>query len=914
MKQDMKKWSAIIATLFLVFGVMVTSAMADTSTVSGALYFDKTTVKGGETINLSLLGLDANGGVDIYGEQFGSTIMGVVTSQLGTVNSGGTSGASPATGSFNASVKYITCSQGVGKGNLSYDSNVSGTDTVTVSLQEKFDNEQGGTTYRVIDSFTQTIVVNKKSVAANKIRVTSFTAPSSDTQGADDSSTTGGIDGTMTVGTAGGQVKIEALDSSNNTDLNANGTITVTLYPAATAVTGNKAKTTYTYSITMTNGVGFLTFDDGVKEAGTYYIKAETTGFSAAMNSVQFSTDDTLTLKPKTENKKLLLTSQKTIISDDGNSNSGTDIKAYVLDEFGNKTAASAAHSLKFTDANGIFSSSAASLSFASGGAESNTATLGDSDGDYSSKKTGTASVYVAIDGTSSIASSTPVDIKIVSKNLAGQVDSTWTTPQKAGNAFQAFDLAVDYGTANTNGTGSYTAPNNTTSTYLSTSGSTAVNILHYVDGSLKESVTSNITKSTVDIETLFTKSSGTTAPTTETYVIGDASGEYGQVVITPTVAKPQITAGSATTGSVVNGHKETTTIWPMSASGTNYAGTIDQSQVLLMDSYNNSLASADSGDVTISSSDGTISGTNPLTPNGASGTTATITYDPTKFTGEDTPKFTFSKAGVSSLLLSATVPAKKALTTLVINSVAGSDNALAASTVTLPLNAEIPVTMEALNQSGSYIDDKTVTINVSGTVNPTVNDCTGVPLASGQLLDFSAATTGTDGRHVTTVIAPNQLGSFTITLKNAAGTVTVSQEFVVTNNVTPTEDVGKNEGIIEVEEAADTVVNLYVNTTNPDGEAAVYEWFVFTATLAGDAAQLPLYLLPTDGPIVAIEEGIDIYDYTLDYADTDVAFIAALTMADLGLSTGDVFAYAYAYQNEGGDIYLPNVVFITVK
>ena len=105
MKQDMKKWSAIIATLFLVFGVMVTSAMADTSTVSGALYFDKTTVKGGETINLSLLGLDANGGVDIYGEQFGSTIMGVVTSQLGTVNSGGTSGASPATGSFNASVK-----------------------------------------------------------------------------------------------------------------------------------------------------------------------------------------------------------------------------------------------------------------------------------------------------------------------------------------------------------------------------------------------------------------------------------------------------------------------------------------------------------------------------------------------------------------------------------------------------------------------------------------------------------------------------------------------------------------------------------------------------------------------------------------------------------------------------------------
>ncbi|MGD9971453.1 MAG: hypothetical protein AB7S77_00175 [Desulfatirhabdiaceae bacterium] len=896
MKQDYKKWCALITTLMLVFGVMVTGAMATTTTVGGAIFLDKIAVPSGGKVNITILGLDANGGVDVYGNLQGSEIQANIKSSLG-----GTFTSIASSGTFSASDPALT--DGVLKGYLSYTAPINGTDTLTVILKEYINVSGGAPIVNIIDTLTQTITVSKSAISAKGLRIHSFTPVpgtkeytsifrGSNWNGADtatdfaslaDYSEQPGVIGAMTAGTAGGQLKIWAVKSDGKTqDTSANGDVTVTFTPNKSGkddlVGLNTAQTTYTFPLTMANGEAILTFtDSSIPQAGRYYVKAETEGFAEKLTSVQWSDEDGLFVNPKTDNKTLAIASEKAIINSTG---IGSGFRAYMLDALGNKTTVSEANktkNIRLTDTGtaGVYVSYMDGKFTYQPGKNYWTATIGNANS--LPDKTGTAALVASMD---SVTSSDPVNLKVVKDNLVASLPAT---QQKAG---AAFDLTVS---------------KNVAGTPISTS-DTSLTIKHFdSNGSLKETKTAtvkaNTTKASVKFETS-TSTGGLDFFIVSDNNIGDARAD--------SLVNDLIAPADPYAGKVVNGNGETASIWP-NVPGDAKTFKVFEKQVKLTDIYGNT---NNKGNVVVSSAKASETG-NTLVVGGTGATPAVLTYTQETLSFTDTPKFVFSGAGVSvpDLTLNVTVAAKaSSLTKLVINSVQG-ENTLAEDSINLPLNATIPVTFEALDADGKGIDDKTVVYTVTGTVNPTVKAQSGDTLSSGSLVPFNYATLG---RNACTLKAPNATGEFTITLKNANGTVTATKKFVVTKVVTA--DVGQEAGITEVAAALEAELSLYVNTTNPDGEAAVYEWFVFTATLAGDAAKLPLYLLATDGAIVAVEEGIDIYDYTFDYGDTDVAFIATLAMADLGLSTGDVFAYAYAYQNEGGDIYLPNVVFITVK
>ncbi|GEM_PF-2233031 len=76
----------------------------------------------------------------------------------------------------------------------------------------------------------------------------------------------------------------------------------------------------------------------------------------------------------------------------------------------------------------------------------------------------------------------------------------------------------------------------------------------------------------------------------------------------------------------------------------------------------------------------------------------------------------------------------------------------------------------------------------------------------------------------------------------------------------------------------------------------------------------LPLYLIADTG-ISCLDDVINnLYAYTFSFGEDQLTSIAILSMADLGLGSGDSFLYGYAYQNQASVIILDNVVIIVVE
>lgn len=907
-------YKSIIVALILAFSVMVGGAWAETSTVEGYFVFDKSVVTAGDSVNVGIMGLNSSGEVDIYGEQFGSTIFATVSSVLGTVKTGGTSPSSLKEGNFASDVKYIQLVQGKGKANIYYDSAVSGTDTVAVTLQETYTAEGGGPVYKTISTFTQSVVVGAKTQTVAWLDVTNFTHNSGDGQGSPSSAAdiNQGISGAMTAGTSGGQFQVVAYTAtgSTTTDKAANGTCTLYLTgnPNTASKVYNKVTSATQYTLTgvMSQGVAVITVDTTITKAGSYFVHAEFGG----TNSTNSYYPDQLLVLPKTTTSKFGISTEKGVVGNLKTNTSwlgaSTTIRVWPLDEYGNKTTLSSATTVKLVDTAEICNPSSPSQGFSTAVyfVDYTITPI-----QYSSGKTGTAKFVAKHDVT------TPTITQSDEKQVAVKNSALWAkfTATASGSTLQAgktYSYLLE-GLGYTDATASAT-----TSTLP---GGTSVTVYYYVAGSLKSSSTTTV-DTLGNVAALFKTSS-----TNGVFIVGDDSGNYGQYTIYNTgLTDPeikQVVPGDAKTSKLFDGNDNLVTTIPLTKAGDNYEAYIYNDKVYVYDGESNTIKSsgiqykASSTNAKTISSDGL--GTAYSGSNQGFAQKVTVTYDPSKFTGTD-DTFKIALVGVpgsTDLKPTVTVPAKSSLATI----------QMSISQTTIPLNGDVPLCVETLDQNGKRMEDTSgITMELGGalaaTVTPTVKQLTTAGTAqetifSGQFVSFNSTKTGITGRNILDLSVSNLTGEFTITLKNSAGTVTATKQFSVKKLAEQVVDVGKEEGITEVTEPADSLVNLYVNTTPQTGDTAVYEWFVFTATFAdASAAKLPLYLLATDGTIVAVVDGIDIYDYTFDYGTSSVQLIAELTMADLGLVAGDVFAYAYAYQNELGDIYLPNVVFITVE
>ena len=492
----LERWKFLMPlTLAVLFvAAMVGGVWATTSTVDGTVVVDNTEVTLGGLVNISVMGLNEDGEVDIYGSQSGSVIAAEITSNLGTVDEagGGGAGTNPiadlGTGNgFASSVMYEQLVNGILNTNIIYNQGVTGTDILTIRLEEVEPTQYGGNVVNVIKTFTKNITVNPQANTGAYLDIDSVipnavaggvAGTASDRDGA--GTLTRGISGgSMTAGNGGVQIRITAynapsadqsgdgvIDSEDATvNLTDSGEVTLNFYKvsASSGKADLSGAAEYSLTGTMENGVALITLPDSMTSAGTYWLMATMGNIDSVDNPMSLTASDvrdSFTITPRTANK-LALSSDKAIISDDGTVASNVEVYTYLVDKYGNKVAAPAGgFSFKLTDSNVVLSDKAG-LSITAGNtyAATNIGGVGDA-----AAKTGTAS-YVAAptDAGSAILDSDPLTIKVVTKNMVAAVDAdaqaSYTSMCKTGSVnltgAEAFDVRLTANHTDAGGAGS---------------------------------------------------------------------------------------------------------------------------------------------------------------------------------------------------------------------------------------------------------------------------------------------------------------------------------------------------------------------------------------------------------------------------------------------------------------------------
>ncbi len=788
---------------------------SNTSTVSGQFILDKTVVTSGGKVNLAILGLNDVGEVDRDAEEFGSTIFAQVTTLKGNISVGGTSGASPAAGAFATDVKYVTVSQGNGRVYIEYPVDAEGTDSVEVSIHERYDNQQGGVTTRRIASTTKTVTIKPVTPNITMLDITGYEKPVADVKGGSDSDTAGGIDGVMTAGIGGGQITIVAKNAAGDIEKPAKGTLTLTL--------SNAAKT-YTFTETMANGQAIATLPSEVTVSGKYLMKAELEGFDGS--SVDLYDDDSLMINTTGTVKKLKLWSQKGVISiakaggntGDPVNDSETVVKVTMLDEYGNAISAnSSTQAVKLSDANQSVGDGV--VTFPAGQKEIYVKVGGNTTTDYNTLgkavgarvgtiKVGTTSLTAKIENQSSISPSDPVAIKVVEKQLRGEtyagpgastlgigeaggspeLNKYFNGPRNAGEEFKGFLVDVYTG-----------APGSQES--ASKSAATNMVVKHYVNGSRTEEVTLVLDQNHTILEAAFKKATGSlTMAANEYYIIGDTGGLYGEVLIANqgNDTNGDIVPAAADKVELINGHKEIITgkkFHPvLNASKDKYKVMIPESRLTMVDSYGNAITSGNAGTATASSANASIvaemdmsglASNSKIVP-GEQGSDSWVAYynasGPDVFSGNDIVTLGSTKPLVGTNNLEVVVPKLPILDNIVAN-IEKTD---------IPVNGTVALTIETVDQNGDlYNDPKSVSQGVNVNIDKKapasgqpevqprlVDNTTNSEIPSGGNLKFDIDQVG---RKVIRVEAGANLGTFTLNFSNADGNITASKTFNVT-------------------------------------------------------------------------------------------------------------------------------------
>lgn len=765
---------------------------AETSTVKGQFILDRTEIEAGGIVNLALLGLNNNGEVDRFGEQQGAIIMAVVNSVKGKVIGGSDHpGELPNTpvmhGQFASSVRYVKLEQGNGRVHIQYPPGASGEDTITVTLQERVANSEGGVNFNEIARATKTVNITPPDKDPKGLYISGFTPAPADPRGVEDKNHADGIWGEMTAGFPGAQVIVHAKNKS------ASGEVTVTI--------GD-----FSFTSDMMQGEAIVTLDGSVTEAGVHYIEATFEDFDG--DSVDLIYADQVKVYSTGTPRQISLEANKTQVVKPADSlyssaNSmcastslvcqGVSVHAYLLDEYGNKTSNREGGDIKISvsDANGVFSDTALDLYFPATPGKEYTKSAASSDPILGNKagemiKIGeSALVASAVDNIgqpiSTINPSEPLTIRVVPDSLiASPVMGFHTTDMKmAGTEFPAFVVEVVDATGTPRtlvepGTVTITSPKDE-----------QVNVNRKSDGS-------NV------VDALFkTITTNETAREPAHYLIGDKAGKYGQVV----VMAGGIIRAAATKVELQNAHGHVVSKinpGPLSPEK-KYTTWIPEVAFKMFDSFGNKVTGNPitkdiTGEFTVSSSNGEavqVGGTSGV-PGRNMGHYAKVVYDAEglkKFSGQDAIAVNFTKPGLgdSQLIINSDVPPLQQLEDIVSY----------IEQNTIPVNSEVALTVLALDQDGEVFTDSDPTKNTvvkvqfNGTeedsIDPTVAEirwengvAREIHVANGQSLNFSE----THGRKVFVVSAGPVEGQFTLTFKDAKNEVTETRTFQVTKDL----------------------------------------------------------------------------------------------------------------------------------
>ncbi|MDM8557891.1 hypothetical protein [Candidatus Parabeggiatoa sp. HSG14] len=735
----MKK-TALASAIALVL-VAGTVGAATTTTLKGDAIFDRVTINEGGTVDISLLGLNAEGSVDTTGGDGGSTIFAVISSDLCTVMGGGDSADALSEGEFASTTKYVQLTQGLGRAHLTCAAGVNGEDSVQVSFKEK--TSAGA----INDITTETQKITISSASADDLQglnVMAFSPAANDPRGEMDCFLTSdecsdkddGIYGEMTAGTSGGEIVIWAGNS------NAAGAVTITL-------TGPGGPITYTAE--MSGGEASVTLDSQLTKAGEYFIEATMDDAdNKTVSSVQLAYADKVNVWSTGIPTQLKLEANKERIANPDFTQTsfandavtqGVEIRAVLLDEYGNDTShcnpiISEIDGNTYCSTGGVLTVSVkdskktttneagetsvadktdeekvvADLTLSVPYSGTATDTLGDASNEVIQVGTTglVASLVDASGNTTTIADSESLKITVVSTSLAAEIHSDFLIDKEAGTEFKAFGVNL---------------VNNAGQLHVDTSN----NAINPGELSVKNVETGETFTGTPDSDNVIEVQFDKATNGENQYLISDTAGSYSQVL----VAGSAITAAASENVEFRNAHGQVVkNVAPSSITEDKlYYTLLPEVAFKLFDNFGNELTgdqpltSDDTGEFTVSSSNGTVSYVtsdekgvvgrfelvNDLPSFVAIGYSAT---GDTPFAGQDEITVNFTKAGVveKTINLNSTIPAYSGLTTI--------QTYLEADAI--PPNSQVGMTVEILDKDGNiFVDpDSSVKTNVTLTVN----------------------------------------------------------------------------------------------------------------------------------------------------------------------------------------------------
>jgi len=743
------------------------TASAKTPTTTGVFIADTTTVQAGEKVNISILGLDNEGKVDIKGEQSGSTILAVVTSEKGEVEATGTSGTNPALALFEkdengSSIRYIKLEEGVGKVNISYPLDATGSDTIDFTLQE-LDSDGN---LNIIEEATKTITILPVASKIGALDIAELTGGSLN----DDDVHDGGIDGAITAGQTGAKIIVVAYDDMMTYDElghpqtpalveAAQGEVTLKLRPIP--VLGNTpSESLTTLTGMMVKGKANILLPSNMTVADQYYIEATLAGYDD-LTSIARHDDDTLEIQPNSTPKKFLLSSEKSTISDDGNVLAGTKLTACLLDEYNNQTAANSDLTANLKDNNEKVSNSAVSFIFSPG-----EACVSDILGDTTDEilALGTAALVVHIEEQTAIAESEEVPLSIVDKQLVATDFLPTAAIQASSSAVpNAFELLQD------DGDGTFGSSNDK---FVSDTGATTIIIRHIqADGESIELTTSQLAVKSKQLSAAFSIAGSAG----EYYILADEAGDFGEVRVGEAIAdSADIIAAAPSTYQLVNGHKlPITSLSATLGDDQNYHIALLENNLLMFDTFKN-LANV-SEPVTLQSVNGQVNDHADFRANDDDGDESGVSYD-SNVTGDDTISFKFSESGLTGDDIFVKVPTKSVLDAIHIE----------VESTTIPVKGVVPVRVISLDQNeeayvpegGLYLDIEAEGVTV--TVSYVNEDGTEAKMTNGEQIPHSDER----NRSILAVKMGSEEGSFTLTVRTTDNSLSTNQVFKITKQV----------------------------------------------------------------------------------------------------------------------------------
>ncbi len=802
----MKKTALATAVAFALAGNPV---WATTTTTSGKFILDKTEVPAGGAINLALVGLEESGEVDRYAEQGGYTIVATVSSEKGTVV-GGTKHpdeitSSVGAGQFALTVSYVKLVQGNGRVNIYYPPETTGEDTVKIKLQARSGSANSGYTYVDIPnaSTTKTITIVPADTVPVKLDIMSFTPAPDDTAGVADTDTTGGIDGKMTAGKQGAMIEVRgmtATEKASNTSMTEASTAAGDI--KLTVKKGAADKTDVVYTQKMVKGVAKFVLDNKVVRADKHYIEASV----GDVMSVDLLEADTLEVLPTGIPKAIKLESaygQTAVLNADFDKGAckellacqGIKIKVSAVDAFGNKThdtermksisamatpsTTSAAITLKIEDnktstLDKVIADDALDVQIdpatGDGMARTKDLWIGNAKGELL-KNSEAHLIATPIDTTgqplSTVAASGELVFNAVKYGINSTINASFTVSPLAGTEVKS---AMTVSLIDAEGNPNSVQPASLISVTNLTS-KEKVDVRRQTEAGKENHVDLLFMKATNSTSTYKTDVSN--------YLVGDAAGNYGQVVLSNL---PGITIGALTDVTMVNGHGyEISSIDPgrMTTEKT-YVVQVPQAIFKMTDSHGNKVTTSATKDVTgefsISSSNGSYMQARNNTfgvPGSTDTAHATVTYEAAgekPFSGEDSIAVSFTKPGLGSKQLSVatTIPKLQDLSAI----------STYIEQTEIPINSEVAMTVEVLDQDGKPFKDPdstkntVVKVSIQGTGEnpipaPTVREIKNGQeylISDGDSLNFNE----TGSRKVFIVSAGPVEGEFTISFADA--------------------------------------------------------------------------------------------------------------------------------------------------